>query len=173
MAMNQAKGVVTGKVIGTDDPEGQGRVQVSFPYLGGENQSTWAPVATLMGGKGRGSWFPPVVGDEVLVAFLQDDVAHPHVIGYHWNGEDSPPETNTQMRVIRTVNGHEIRIFDPDVAGGDQGFIRIQYSRGGGQNNVVELSNAGITIHSGTAIDINAPSVTINGRLVLPAAGNI
>jgi len=88
--MGQMKGVVTGKVVNTDDPDGQGRVQVSLPFMGGENQSTWAPVATLMSGKGRGSWFMPEKGDEVLLAFNQDDVGHPYIIGYLWNGEDTP-----------------------------------------------------------------------------------
>ena len=171
--MGQMKGVVTGKVVDTDDPDGQGRVQVSLPFMGGENQSTWAPVATLMSGKGRGSWFMPEKGDEVLLAFNQDDVGHPYIIGYLWNGEDTPPETDVQMRVIKTVNGHEIRFYDPDVAGGDEGFIRIQYARGDGKVNIVEVANGGITIRSDTAIDIHAPSVTINGRLVLPSAGNI
>jgi uncharacterized protein involved in type VI secretion and phage assembly len=171
--MGQMKGIVTGQVVSTADPDGQGRVQVSFPYLGGENQSTWAPVATLMAGKKRGSWFMPLPGDEVLVAFNQDDVGHPYIIGYLWNGEDTPPETDVHVRVIRSLNGHEIRIYDPEVEGGDTGFIRIQYSRGGGQANIVELANGGITIRSDTAIQIEAPSVIINGRLVIPSAGNI
>jgi uncharacterized protein involved in type VI secretion and phage assembly len=155
------------------DPDGQGRVQISLPYLGGENESTWAPVATLMSGGSRGSWFMPQPGDEVLVAFNQDDVAHPFVIGYVWNGEDKPPETDPQVRVLRTVNGHEIRIYDPDVAGGDQGYIRIQYARGDGATNVVEVANSGITLRSDTAILIQAPTVIINDRLVSPSPSPI
>ena len=54
--MAQMKGVVTGKVVSTDDPDHQGRVQVGFPYLGGQNESYWAPVATLLAGGGRGAW---------------------------------------------------------------------------------------------------------------------
>ena len=69
--MSKIPGVVTGQVTSVDDPDKQGRVQVSFPFLGGQNDSTWAPVATLMSGKSRGSWFMPEVGDEVLVAFNQ------------------------------------------------------------------------------------------------------
>jgi len=69
--VGKISGVVTGNVTNNIDPNGQGRVQVSFPYLGGQNQSYWAPVATLMSGGKRGSWFMPEIGDEVLVSFAQ------------------------------------------------------------------------------------------------------
>ncbi len=94
----------------------------------------------------------PQAGDEVLVAFNQDDAGHPYIIGFLWNGEDTPPENDPQVRVIRTVNGHEIRIYDPDVAGGDEGYIRIQYARGDGTTNIVEVANGGITIRSDVGI---------------------
>jgi uncharacterized protein involved in type VI secretion and phage assembly len=171
--MSKIQGVVTGKVTSVKDPDKQGRVQVSFPYLGGQNESTWAPVATLMSGGSRGSWFMPEVGDEVLVAFNQDNVAHPFIIGFLWNGEDQPPTTDQHLRVIRSVNGHEIRLYDPPVSSGDQGHIRIQYARGDGSVNVVEINNTSIQIQSDSAISIEAPTVTINKRPVLWGAGPI
>ena len=163
------RGVVTGQVIDVHDPDGHGRVHVKFPYMGGQNESYWAPVATLMSGGGRGSWFMPVIGDEVLVAFNQDDPAHPHILGYLWNGEDRPPETDPNMRVIRSVNGHEIRLYDPSPAAGDQGYIQIKDAHG----NMIELANARISITSVAQIEIKAPIVTINGRPVLTVGGPI
>ena len=44
--MGKIQGVVTGQVVNITDPDQQGRIQVSLPYLGGQNQSYWAPVAT-------------------------------------------------------------------------------------------------------------------------------
>jgi uncharacterized protein involved in type VI secretion and phage assembly len=165
--MGRISGVVTGTVINNVDPDGQGRVQVSFPFLGGQNQSFWAPVAMLMAGKERGSWLMPVVGDEVLVAFNQEDVNHPYVLGYLWNGEDKPPSTDVNLRTIHSVNGHEVQLYDPPVSSGDQGYIRIQYARGNGAMNVVEINNTAIVIKSDSAVMIQAPTVTINGRPVL------
>jgi len=114
--MSNVPGVVTGVVKSVEDPDQQGRVQVSFPFLGGQNDSTWAPVATLMSGKGRGSWFMPEVGDEVLVAFNLGDVAHPFIIGFLWNGQDKPPVADTnitaKVRRLRTVSGHRIDFDD-------------------------------------------------------------
>lgn len=139
--MSRIQGVVTGQVTSVSDPDGQGRVQVSLPYLGGQNQSYWAPLATMFAGNGRGSWFMPVIGDEVLIAFNQNDVAHPYVIGSLWNGQDTPPSDDPNLRVIRSVNGMEIRLYDPPVTGGDQGYIRLQFARGDGVVNIVEINN--------------------------------
>jgi uncharacterized protein involved in type VI secretion and phage assembly len=171
--MGKINGVVTGQVISLNDPDQQGRVQVSLPYLGGQNQSYWAPVATLMAGGGRGSWFMPVTGDEVVVAFNQDDVAHPYILGYLWNGQDTPPSNDPNLRTIRSVNGHQIQLYDPPVTGGDPGYIRMQFARGDGSVNVIEINNTSITISSDSAISIQAPTVVINGRPVTPAGGPI
>lgn len=171
--MGKIQGVVTGQVLSMDDPDQQGRVQVGLPYLGGQNQSYWAPVATLMAGGGRGSWFMPEVGDEVLVAFNQDDVAHPYIVGFLWNGQDTPPSTDRHLRTIRSVNGHQLQLYDPPVQGGDPGYIRIQFARGDGSVNVIEINNTSINISSDSAISIQAPTVTINQRPVAWGGGQI
>jgi uncharacterized protein involved in type VI secretion and phage assembly len=171
--VNKIQGVVTGQVTSVNDPDHQGRVQVSLPYLGGQNQSYWAPMATMAAGNGRGSWFMPVVGDEVLVAFNQNDVAHPYVVGSLWNGQDTPPSDDPDLRVIRSRNGMEIQMYDPPVTGGDQGYIRLQYARGGGVVNIVEINNTSIVIRSDVEISIQAPMVTINDRPVSLVGGPI
>jgi uncharacterized protein involved in type VI secretion and phage assembly len=171
--VSKIQGVVTGQVINVIDPDQQGRVQVSLPFLGGQNASYWAPVATMMAGKGRGSWFMPELGDEVLIAFNQDDVAHPFIVGFLWNGQDNPPSKDQHLRVIHSVNGHELRLYDPPVEGGDQGHIRLQFARGDGALNIVEINNTSIVIRSDSAISIQAPTVTINGRPVVPGGGPI
>ena len=42
----------------------------------------------------RGVYLLPEVGDEVLVAFENGDIAHPIVVGSLWNDEEPPPETS-------------------------------------------------------------------------------
>ena len=167
--MSRRYGVVTGRVEEVLDPQAEGRVRVSFPWMGDGAQGFWAPVASIMGGRDRGAWFMPEVGDEALVAFEQGDVNHPYVVGFVHNGEQRPPETDPQVRMLRSVNGHEIVIRDPDVVGGDTGGIRIEDAHG----NVVELSNARVSIRSVAQIEINAPIVTINGRVVAPVPNPI
>lgn len=139
--MAQLQGIVTGTVINTNDPEGMGRVQVGLPFLGGQSDSYWAPVAAFMSGSKRGAWFMPEVGDEVLVAFLQNDVAHPYVIGFLWNGVDKPPESDVQNRVLVTPGGHTLRFED------------------GGGKKVILKSNSGQTI----TLDDSQQSITLEG----------
>jgi uncharacterized protein involved in type VI secretion and phage assembly len=110
------KGVATGIVTNNKDEKGLGRVLVRFPWKNGE-QSYWARIATLMAGKGCGSFFLPEVDDEVLVAFEKQDVRFPFILGVLWNGKDKPPETNSDgknnIRKITSRSGHEI-IFNDD-----------------------------------------------------------
>jgi uncharacterized protein involved in type VI secretion and phage assembly len=109
-------GVVIGTVKRVNDPRGEGRVLVQFPWMDGRNQSYWAPVATMLSGKGAGTWFMPEKDDEVLVAFDRGKVNHPYIVGFLWNGVDKPPETKAQHRVIRTPGGNILRFEDTDGA---------------------------------------------------------
>jgi hypothetical protein len=70
-----------------------------------------------------------------------------------------------KRRTIRSVNGHEITIFDPPATGGDSGYVRIRDAHG----NSVELAKGRITISGVGVIQINAPNVTMNDRVVAPA----
>lgn len=160
--MDKIPGVGVGLVVNVDDPEKLGRLKLKFPWMDDE-ESTWAPVAASFAGNDRGAFYMPEVGDEVLVAFELGNFDHPFVVGFLWNGKDKPPTDDVHLRLFRSVNGHEIAVHDPAVAGGDKGYIRIKDAHG----NVVELSNAQITIQSVGLINIKAPSVMINGRPVL------
>jgi len=40
----------------------------------------------------RGFYALPEVGDEVLVAFENGDIAFPVIVGSFWNGKDKPPD---------------------------------------------------------------------------------
>jgi len=163
------QGVVPAKVINVMDPAVMGRVQVSFPILPGNDQGYWAPVATMMAGGGRGSWFMPEVGDDVLVAFQDGDVDHPYIIGFLWNGQDQPPRSDPHKRVLQSVNGHQIEIYDPPAGSSDKGYLRIQDAYG----NTIVLQDSNIAITGVGAITINAASILISGRPVLPLGGPI
>ena len=110
-------GVVTGVVTNNKDPEGLGRVQVKINVFEDKHVTGWAPVATLMAGTERGSFFLPEVEDEVLVAFEHGNINAPYVVGALWNGKHKPPETNSDgknnIRKFRSRSGHEI-VFNDD-----------------------------------------------------------
>ena len=172
--MAKIQGVVNGVVVSRDDPDQQGRVQVSLPFLGGENTSYWAPIATMMAGNKTGSWFMPEIGDEVLVAFNQDDVAHPFILGFLWNGQDGPPDTDPQNRVILTPGGHTLHFQDKD------GSKKVTLQSSGGQVITLDDSGSGsITVTSPNgSVKINSSdssSITLQGggRIFTMSGGTV
>lgn len=162
--MKEIRGVVVAVVEDLTDPQGEGRIKVRYPWLEGGPQSAWAPVATPFAGRNRGAWWMPELGDECLVAFEQGDFDHPFVVGFLWNGVDVPPASDPRRRLFHSLNGHQIEIYDPDPSSGDRGYILIKDAHG----NQVELSNAQINIRGVGIIQIQAPNVVIQGRVVAP-----
>lgn len=160
--MRTINGVVIGLIIDLDPATPA--LKLSFPWMSPAQNSNWAPIATLMAGNNRGSYCMPELGDEVLVAFEHGNFDHPFVVGFLWNGVDKPPANKQELRLIRSKNGHEIAIYDPAPAAGDQGYVKISDAHG----NVVKLANGMLSITGVGTLQINAPSVTINGRPVAP-----
>jgi uncharacterized protein involved in type VI secretion and phage assembly len=158
--MDKILGVIPGKVA--SEPDDLGRVRVRLDYLGGENETYWAPVGRPMSGKERGSWNMPLVGDDCIVAFENGNPDKPYVVGFLWNGDEEPPTTDPQMRILRSVNGHEITIYDPDIREGDTGFVRISDAHG----NEILLANGLLSLRSPGTIVIDAANVFIQNRAV-------
>ena len=110
--MKPIEGVAIGLV--TDVDAKLARVKVSFPWMDPPQSSYWAPIASVMSGKKRGTRFMPEVDDEALVAFDHGDFAHPYVVGFLWNGQDVAPDDQKTNRLIVTPGGHELRFEDKD-----------------------------------------------------------
>lgn len=156
-------GVYIGVVCNNKDPDNMGRVKVRFPWMHDRIESNWARLATFYAGKGRGSYFVPEVGDEVLLVFELGDMNQPYVIGSLWNGKDALPEPGhpdgkDNHKVIETRSGHKIT-FD-DTSGAE--VISIVDSS---KNNRFVIDSAGDSI-SITAVTgdvfIKAPAGSVN-----------
>ena len=187
-------GVAVGIVTNNKDPEGMGRVKLKFPWRDVEDESYWARIATLMAGKGRGAFFLPEVGEEVLVAFDQGDIHHPYVLGGLWNGKDEPPEKNADgknnIRIIKSRSGHEIifndnhedkkeqimiltkaghQILLDDSAGGEK--IEIRDKTGNNTLTMDSVKNS-ISISSQTKLSIKSQMIEIeSGGMMTIKAG--
>ncbi len=75
-------GLQVGKVTQLEsDPDGKNRIKVFLPIVNGDEQGTWARVATLDAGNERGSFFLPEIDDEVIVGFINDDPRDAVVLG--------------------------------------------------------------------------------------------
>jgi uncharacterized protein involved in type VI secretion and phage assembly len=146
MTATRMHGVMIGLVKDVDDPDGDGRVRVAFPWLGSDELSGWAPVATPLAGKDRGFWYMPEIDDEALVAFEQDDVDHPFILGFLHNGVDKPPTDgiDKHVRRIKSVSGH---VVDLDDRSGDE---KVHVLTNGGHkldlrdnDSTIEITTAG------------------------------
>ncbi len=183
-------GVFPALVTDIKDPDGQGRVKVTLPWsadTASARYETWARVATMMGGKNRGSWFIPDTDDEVLVVFEGGDPRRPYVIGGLWNGTDAPPESmdgagNNYKKVLRSRNGVKVTLDDQDgqeklileTPGGQKltmkdgpGAVEIVDSNG----NSIKLETAGITITAAAKVTVNASQVAVSAGMVTVDAG--
>jgi uncharacterized protein involved in type VI secretion and phage assembly len=176
-------GVYPALVVDVRDPDGQGRVRVSLPWApdsGGAGYQAWARTTTLMAGGGRGTWFVPDPGDEVLVGFEAGDPRHPFVLGALWNGRDRTPEA--MDRVIRSRAGHQIRFEDK--AGQERLVVRTP----GGQTvtlqdsparvevadasgNTVTLATSGITVSASAKVTVTAGTVEVSAGTLTVKAG--
>jgi len=184
--------VVVGIVTNNQDPDGMGRVKLRFPWLEEGTESDWTRIATPMAGGDRGMFFLPEVNDEVLVSFEHGDLNRPYVLGSLWNGEDSPPETNSDgrnnIRKIRSRSGHEIIFDDNDAAGQEKLEIHtnaghtILMDDSSGQekleitdktgNNTITLEMNGITLSSSTDLNIEATNISIRANASLTLEGS-
>jgi uncharacterized protein involved in type VI secretion and phage assembly len=172
--MKRYPGVVTGIVKDLNDPDGQGRIELQFPWLSESVPSSWAPVASALAGKERGAFFMPELDDEVLVAFEHGDFNHPFIVGFLWNGVDTPPETTNQNRIIKTPGGHQLRFEDKD------GAKKVILKSNGGHQVEINDATETITIKTNSGnqfIVLNdaAKSVTVRGggRVVEMVGGQI
>jgi uncharacterized protein involved in type VI secretion and phage assembly len=183
-------GVFPALVTDIKDPDGQGRVKISLPWVpdtDGAKYEVWARLATLMGGNDRGSWFVPDVNDEVLVAFEAGNPRRPYVVGCLWNGKDKPPASmdgggKNNLKVLRSRNGVKITLDDSEgqekmileTPGGQKitmkdgpGAVEIVDSNG----NSVKLESSGITVTASAKVTINASQVEVSAGMVTVNAG--
>ena len=109
-------GVEVGIVTNVKDPEKLGRIKIQLPRLPGGPETNWARVAQPAAGAGRGFYWLPEVGDEVLIAFELGQANCPYVLGALWNGKDKPMDgayaDDNTTRMIQTKSGHKIVLSD-------------------------------------------------------------
>lgn len=181
-------GVVVAQVSDVNDPQGAGRVRLTFPWLSDDYVSDWARTVQLGAGKDRGWTVLPEVGDEVLVAFEQGDVGRPTVLGGLFNGVDTMAAGQGDLidggtgavrrRSMVSRRGHRIDLLDAD---GQSEGVRLATKD---DKLVINLDQVGttVTVHAdgkvqiegsqGVTIDASSAAMELKGGSIALKATN-
>lgn len=113
------RGLHTGQVTKVaPDPAGDYRAQVTLALIGDEN-GVWARLAGFYASNGFGAVFWPEVGDEVVLGFMDEDPAHPVILGSLYSNQRKPDETKApaeanDLKAIVSRTKLEISFDDKD-----------------------------------------------------------
>ncbi|MDI9309433.1 MAG: type VI secretion system Vgr family protein [Limnohabitans sp.] len=162
-------------VTDNNDPKGLGRVKVKFAWQREEN-SPWLRMTNPHAGGGKGMYFIPEIGEEVQIAFEDNNAEKPFVLGAMYNGSESSGYATggNDNKVIQTRSGCKIIINDA------QKSIHIEDPSGNtwtmdGQGNISVNAPKNMTINVGENLDIsvgNNMTTTVGKDNLLTVSGN-
>ena len=138
-----------------NDPLGMGRVRVQFLWQAKRNEMTpWIRVVQPYTGGGKGFYFVPEIGEEVMIDFEGGNAERPFVLGAHYNGEAKSGYSPT-TKAIHTQSGTKILLNDAD------GSVRIEDPSGNiyamdGKGNIKVQAPKNITFVAGENISLRA-----------------
>ncbi len=163
-------GVAIAQVSDARDPQHQGRVKLTFPWLSDDYVSDWARTVHAGAGKDRGLFVLPEVGDEVLVAFEQGDIRRPVRASAGCSTASTPPKAGPiddvdggsgaiNRRSLVSRRGHRIDLLDQD--GRKEG---IALATGDGKHTfTLDATGSAVTLHSDGSVTIEAKNgVTVD-----------
>lgn len=149
-----AAAAALGEVTSVDDPDGRGRVKVSFPAYG-DVESDWLGTAIPGAGSDRGIVALADVGDHVLVVFPHEDPATGVVVGglYGTGGPPDPGVADAAVKrfTLSTAGGQHVALDD------ENNKVRLEDATG----SSIELAPGGMTVHAAVDLTIEAPGKAI------------
>jgi len=181
-------GLQIGVVTGNEDPLGEYRVRVRMPLVDPQGDGNWARIASLDAGDGRGFFFRPEIGDEVLLGFLNDDPRQAVVLGMlHSSAKPAPLQgsDDNHEKLYQSRSGMKISFND------DTKVMRLETPAGNSvtlneegsgitivdQNgNKLEMTPAGILIESSAALTLKAAAglnLSASGTMIVSASGQM
>jgi uncharacterized protein involved in type VI secretion and phage assembly len=148
-------------VVDIMDPDKLGRVRVEMDQFADTmDDPVWVSVSRPAAGAQQGVFFTPKIGDQVVLAFVYGDVSLPMIVGYAHSDQKQPaPIVGPQQHGIVTTIGSVI--FDEQ-----NKVITVTYA--GPIPSTIQFTSGGINIQGAGTVNIQAPNVVINGRVVAP-----
>lgn len=176
-------GIYPAIVTNLGDPDGIGRIEVRFPWLGSEGDADvrgWATLVSPYADDDQGLQTLPEVDSQVVVAFEAGNLRRPYIIGATWNGQEALPkdaEEANNIRTFKTRSGSELEFDDSEgaakitlkMASGhmlelDDSASTIKLSHSSG--HVITFSASGaIEIQATSSVDISATTVNVNASV--------
>jgi len=168
-------------VLANDDPQGQGRIKVKFKWACQINDPTeWLRVLSPNAGSGdtgknRGFHIIPEIGDQVVIAFEEGNVARPVVMGsvYHGKSGDSSGFKNSNTKGLTSRKGSALTFDDLNHAlnmgTSAANFVNIKNGQAlltaqAGNKIVIQSGKSTITLDKDGNIAISGENISINGR---------
>ena len=151
-----------------NDPKGMGRVRVQFFWQKGDELSPWIRMIQPYAGSGKGFYFIPEVGEEVMVDFENGNAERPFVLGAHYNGA-AKSGYNPTTKAIHTQSGTKILLNDAE------GSVRIEDASHNiyemdGQGNINLYAPNNICMNAGKDFDLNVGNnmtFTVGGQATM------
>lgn len=170
-------------VVANDDPDGQGRVKVRFKWQCHTNEeTTWLRVSTPdAGGSGqvktnRGLVSIPEIGDQVIVAFEEGNIARPIVMGSVFQGKTGTGGGNgNHIKSLSSKSGNMVKLDDRDgsVYITDKGAANMHFDGAGNSTTNANNTHA-VNAGSANVINVGAKKDTPPQSLLkMDADGNI
>jgi len=165
------------------DPQGLGRIQVSFPWLGsaGTDVRAWARLVSLYADDDQGWEILPEVGSEVVVGFEAGTIDRPYVMGAVWNGREALPqaaEVANDKRLLKTRSGSRLEFDDAEgrakvtlsMRSGHQFVLddaarqlTVRHSNG---CEIVMTAGGQVRITANSTVEVNASAVNVHAPMV-------
>ncbi|MFV0436032.1 MAG: type VI secretion system tip protein VgrG [Desulfopila sp.] len=151
-----------------NDPDGEERIKARLPLVSDAEEGLWCRLATLDAGDGRGTFFRPEIGDEVVIGFISDDPRCPVVLGMcHSSAKPAPEPASDDNHVKGYLSREKMAlIFDDEeksvvlktpegnrltLSEEDKGIV-LEDQNG----NTIVLGEDGITIDSASDLTLRA-----------------
>ena len=164
-----------GRVVENADPLGLGRVRVQMMWQeSGSEKTPWIRLLQPHSGSGKGFYFVPEIGEEVLVGFQGGNAEKPYVIGTQYNGKEKSgyADKENNIKAVHTRSGTKIILND------SEGSILIEDPSGNtyhmdGQGNIKVSAPKNISFTAGQNINISAGQniTTTAGMNISASAG--
>ncbi len=167
----RVQGLEIGVVTDLADPNDENRVQIKLPVFDNE-EGVWARMAQPDAGDGRGVFWRPEIGDEVIVGFINDDPRAPVILGMlHSSARPSPINQTDDNHEKGIVTREELKLLFDD----DKKEVTIETPNG--NTLVISDDDASITLEDehGNKIQMSADGISYDspGDIVLKATGDV